>query len=48
MGDDAWRAGDGYDPFMGRWSREVAPVLVGWLALPPGLRWLDLRFTTAG
>ncbi len=27
---------------MGRWSREVAPLFVAWLDLPPGRRWLDL------
>lgn len=42
MGDDAWIAGDRYDPFMGRWSRLVAPPFVAWLAQPAGLRWVDL------
>ena len=42
MGDDAWLAGDRYDPFMGRWSRAVAPLFVAWLGLPGGLRWVDL------
>ena len=23
---DAWQAGDSYEAYMGRWSRQVAPV----------------------
>lgn len=42
MGDDAWVAGDRYDPYMGRWSRAVAPLFVAWLDLPAGLRWVDI------
>ncbi len=42
MGEDAWVAGDRYDPYMGRWSRLVASAFVAWLEQPPGLRWVDL------
>jgi len=31
-----------YERFMGRWTRAVARVFVDWLAVPPGLRWLDV------
>jgi trans-aconitate methyltransferase len=27
---------------MGRWSRPIARAFIQWLALPPGLNWLDL------
>jgi SAM-dependent methyltransferase len=39
---DAWRAGDSYDAYMGRWSRRVAPVFLDWLDLPQGLEWLEV------
>ena len=39
---DAWSAGDSYEFYMGRWSREIARVFVGWLALPQDLDWLDV------
>ena len=28
---DAWQAGDSYDAYMGRWSRQVAPRFLDWL-----------------
>jgi len=28
---DAWRAGDSYDSYMGRWSRQIAPRFLDWL-----------------
>ncbi|MCD6042861.1 MAG: methyltransferase protein [Burkholderiales bacterium] len=31
-----------YERFMGRWSRAVAPVFLGWLGAPRGGRWLDV------
>ena len=31
-----------YERFMGRWTRAVARVFLGWLAVRPGLRWLDV------
>ncbi len=39
---DAWQAGDRYEAYMGRWSRQVAPRVLDWLALPEGLEWLDV------
>jgi SAM-dependent methyltransferase len=39
---DLWSSGDAYEPYVGRWSRLVAPEFLGWLALPPGGRWLDV------
>lgn len=39
---DAWEHGDPYDRYIGRWSRRVAPHFLGWLAIPPGRRWLDV------
>src|SRR4029079_7212619 len=37
-----WAAGDRYEPYVGRWSRRVAPEFLAWLAIPPGKRWLDV------
>ena len=39
---DKWTSGVHYDQWMGRWSRLVANEFVGWLALPPNLRYLDV------
>jgi SAM-dependent methyltransferase len=39
---DAWQAGDSYEQYMGRWSRQVAPRFLDWLNLPAGLDWLDI------
>jgi SAM-dependent methyltransferase len=39
---DAWQAGDSYDAYMGRWSRQIAPRFVDWLGLPDGLDWLEV------
>jgi SAM-dependent methyltransferase len=39
---DAWAAGDSYDAYMGRWSRQVAPRFLDWLAAPPGADWLEV------
>ena len=35
---DAWQAGDSYDPYMGRWSRRIAPRFLDWLAPAAGAR----------
>jgi SAM-dependent methyltransferase len=37
-----WSRGDPYERYMGRWSRRVAPRFLAWLAVPAGLRWLDV------
>jgi SAM-dependent methyltransferase len=39
---DAWSSGEGYEPYVGRWSRLVAREFVRWLDPPPGARWLDV------
>jgi SAM-dependent methyltransferase len=39
---DVWERGDPYEHYVGRWSRQVAPLFVAWLAVPAGRRWLDL------
>lgn len=38
---DAWQAGDRYEAYMGRWSRQIAPRFLDWLGAPDGLDWLD-------
>ena len=37
-----WGSGNAYEPYVGRWSRPVAREFLGWLAVPPGGRWLDV------
>ena len=37
-----WADGDAYEPYVGRWSRLVAPAFLHWLGVPPGQRWLDV------
>lgn len=37
-----WTSGDAYEPYVGRWSRRVAPRFLDWIGAPPGLRWLDI------
>ncbi|MBT2321308.1 class I SAM-dependent methyltransferase [Variovorax paradoxus] len=39
---DTWAAGDLYEPYVGRWSRQVAKELLDWLRVPPQSAWLDL------
>ncbi|HKR99852.1 MAG TPA: class I SAM-dependent methyltransferase, partial [Candidatus Dormibacteraeota bacterium] len=39
---DAWSGADAYEGYIGRWSRPVAVAFLDWLALPGGLRWLDV------
>lgn len=39
---DAWERGDAYEQYVGRWSRQVAPLFLRWLDVPAGRRWLDL------
>jgi len=38
---DRWDAGDAYESFMGRWSRQVADRFLDWLAPMPDWNWLD-------
>jgi SAM-dependent methyltransferase len=37
-----WEVAEAYERYVGRWSLPVAAELVAWLALPGGLRWLDV------
>jgi len=39
---DTWERGSPYEQYVGRWSRQVAPVFLAWLDVPPGRRWLDV------
>ena len=39
---DAWERGDPYERYVGRWSRQVAPLFLNWLRVPAGRRWLDI------
>jgi SAM-dependent methyltransferase len=39
---DAWQAGDSYDLYMGRWSRQVAPRFLDWLDAREGGDWLEV------
>lgn len=38
---DPWDSADGYEAYIGRWSREVAPAFLRWAKPPPG-RVLDV------
>jgi SAM-dependent methyltransferase len=39
---DTWERGSPYERYIGRWSRQVAPVFLAWLGIAPGRRWLDV------
>jgi SAM-dependent methyltransferase len=39
---DAWQAGDRYEAYMGRWSRQIAPLFLDWLGAGDDLDWLDV------
>jgi SAM-dependent methyltransferase len=40
--DDGWKAGDLYEPYVGRWSRHVADAFLAWLAVPADADWADV------
>ena len=40
--NDTWAAGELYEPYVGRWSRLAADLLLDRLAAPAGLDWLDV------
>jgi SAM-dependent methyltransferase len=44
MADIEIRFDDGaaYEQFMGQWSQRAALPFLDWLAVPPGLRWVDI------
>jgi SAM-dependent methyltransferase len=39
---DTWERGSPYERYVGRWSRQVAPLFLSWLDIPVGQRWLDV------
>jgi len=39
---DAWQAGQSYEQYMGRWSRQIAPLFLRWLDAPAGAEWLEV------
>jgi len=39
---DAWQAGEAYDRYMGRWSRQIAPRFLDWLGAAENLDWLEV------
>ncbi|MBI5866996.1 MAG: methyltransferase domain-containing protein [candidate division Zixibacteria bacterium] len=39
---DTWERGDPYEEYVGRWSRQVAPLFLSWVRIPIGQRWLDV------
>jgi len=39
---DGWGVGDAYEPYVGRWSRQVAIAFVRWLSVAAGARWVDV------
>ena len=39
---DTWERGNPYERYVGRWSRQVAPLFLAWLDIPAGCRWLDI------
>ncbi len=39
---DAWNAGQGYELYMGRWSRRIAVRFVDWLTAPQNADWLEI------
>lgn len=45
--DRLWAAAEAYEPYVGRWSRRVAPIFLDRLAMRPGARWMDIGCGTA-
>jgi ubiquinone/menaquinone biosynthesis C-methylase UbiE len=41
-----WNDAVGYEAYVGHWSRAIAPQFLAWLALPTGLKWLDVACGT--
>src|SRR5262245_61908879 len=39
---DTWERGSPYEQYVGRWSRQVAPLFLSWLDIPAGRTWLDV------
>jgi SAM-dependent methyltransferase len=39
---DTWERGNPYEQYVGRWSRQLAPLFLSWLGIPADRRWLDV------
>jgi len=39
---DVWASGTAYEPYVGRWSRQIARQFLEWLAAPLDCCWLDV------
>ena len=39
---DTWERGNPYEQYVGRWSRQVAPLFLSWSNVPGGRKWLDV------
>jgi ubiquinone/menaquinone biosynthesis C-methylase UbiE len=39
---DAWSAGQSYEQYMGRWSRQIAPKFLDWLGPPLDAAWVEI------
>lgn len=39
---EQWAGADKYERYVGRWSRRIASEFIDWLAMPDGLRWVDV------
>lgn len=39
---DTWERGNPYEQYVGRWSRQLAPLFLSWLGIPAGRKWLDV------
>lgn len=39
---NTWEYGRPYEQYIGRWSRQVAPLFLAWLNIPAGRRWVDV------
>lgn len=39
---DTWERASPYERYIGRWSRQMAPLFLAWLDAAPGLRWVDV------
>lgn len=39
---DAWASGENYEPYVGRWSRVIAPKFIDWLGVAAESHWLDV------
>ena len=44
---DLWGATDKYEMYMGRWSKEVAPLFLKWLNAPSQKSWIDIGCSTS-